>query len=316
MELRNLYYFLQLCEDGNYSLAANKLYITQQALSKSIKGLENELGAALFVKSPTGVSLTPYGKAVYPVCKEMIHHVDIGMQKIRTISPDGLVPIRLAISYQSADSLSFTLLEDFHTMHPDIPVLSDAMEDLPAEEAVLSGNADFVLSVGVPRDSGFFHYDRIRQMPLCVMVGPEHPFYEKEKLNIEDLDHMDLHCAGPQFKTYHLLSQKAKEAGIHINLIPTSGHLYSTYKNIFSMNRAIIGIYGDQEIPDFPQIRQIPFVDPGFNWDIYLCYEKDHVLSESEEIFYQYILGFSDSVNPLPPESDLRKSGLPDNNIR
>lgn len=38
MEYRNLYYFLHLCEDMNYSMAAGKLYITQQALSKSIKG--------------------------------------------------------------------------------------------------------------------------------------------------------------------------------------------------------------------------------------------------------------------------------------
>ena len=40
MEFRNLYYFLQLCEEKNYSSAAGKLYITQQALSKSIKALE------------------------------------------------------------------------------------------------------------------------------------------------------------------------------------------------------------------------------------------------------------------------------------
>lgn len=50
MELRNLVYFVQVCEDKNYSIAACKLFITQQALSKSIKTLEAELGSSLFKK--------------------------------------------------------------------------------------------------------------------------------------------------------------------------------------------------------------------------------------------------------------------------
>ena len=85
MEFLNLYYFLQLCEEKNYSSAAGKLYITQQALSKSIKALEKELGAALFTKTPQGIRLTAYGEEVYPICKDMIQHFEVGVQKIRSI---------------------------------------------------------------------------------------------------------------------------------------------------------------------------------------------------------------------------------------
>ena len=48
MELRQLQYFMQICESGSILKAANNLYITQQAVSKSIAALERELRASLF----------------------------------------------------------------------------------------------------------------------------------------------------------------------------------------------------------------------------------------------------------------------------
>ncbi len=60
MELRNLYYFLQVCDDKSFSAAATRLYITQQALSKSVKALEKELGSELFKKTGNTIRLPPY----------------------------------------------------------------------------------------------------------------------------------------------------------------------------------------------------------------------------------------------------------------
>ena len=62
MEIRNLVYFLQLFDDQNYSLAAGKLFITQQALSKSIHNMELELNVELFTKKSNGI--VPTNKAI------------------------------------------------------------------------------------------------------------------------------------------------------------------------------------------------------------------------------------------------------------
>ena len=62
MNFQQLYYFVILCESGNVTKAAEKLYITQQALSASIAKLENELSCKLFDRTPKGVALTEGGK--------------------------------------------------------------------------------------------------------------------------------------------------------------------------------------------------------------------------------------------------------------
>ena len=61
MEFRQLQHFLVVAQELNFSKAAQKSYITQQALSKSIKILEKELGVPLFERLPRGLALTEYG---------------------------------------------------------------------------------------------------------------------------------------------------------------------------------------------------------------------------------------------------------------
>lgn len=292
MELRNLYYFIQICNDRNFSIASNKLFITQQALSKSIKSLEKELGSPLFNKTSTGVSLTPYAEAIYPICKDMLSHYEAGLHKIHSISKEGNIPIRVSVSYQTIDTLSFTLIEDFMKKYPDIQVITDALPDLLAEQAILDGKADFVFSVGYPQRKNLFQSYLIRKIPLCVMVGPNHVLYHKTHLSMKDLDQLELHCAGPQFKTYHLLKEKAQQAEIDVRLIATSGHLYSTYKNIFENNRAIIGLVGTKQEPELENIHCIPFDDPDLNWDIYFNALKDYMLNEYEELFLNEVLNY------------------------
>ena len=61
MELRQLQYFLMVAQEQSFAKAAKKTYVSQQALSKSVLSLEQELGVPLFERLPHGVELTEYG---------------------------------------------------------------------------------------------------------------------------------------------------------------------------------------------------------------------------------------------------------------
>jgi DNA-binding transcriptional LysR family regulator len=64
MDLRQLRYFMAVCQAGSVAAASRALHVAQPALSRQISALEQELGAGLFVRLPRGVALTRAGEAL------------------------------------------------------------------------------------------------------------------------------------------------------------------------------------------------------------------------------------------------------------
>ena len=65
MELRHLRYFAAVAAHGSFSRAANQLHLTQPALSRQVKSLEDEIGVALIVRGQNTISLTSAGEDFY-----------------------------------------------------------------------------------------------------------------------------------------------------------------------------------------------------------------------------------------------------------
>src|SRR5436853_328388 len=64
MESRELRYFITVAEEGTFTRAASRLFMTQPALSRAVRQIERELGAALFVRTRNGVNLTVAGQVL------------------------------------------------------------------------------------------------------------------------------------------------------------------------------------------------------------------------------------------------------------
>ena len=74
MKIEVLQYFTVLAESRSISEAAQKLYIAQPSLTKSLQMFEEELGFRLFERSRGGITLTPEGKKILPQAKKMVEY--------------------------------------------------------------------------------------------------------------------------------------------------------------------------------------------------------------------------------------------------
>src|SRR5688572_16419300 len=84
--LRQLRYFAVLGEELNYRRAAERLFITQPALSTAIKQLEHQFGAALFTRNTREVALTDEGQAWLPRVQEALHGVDLAVENLVSLA--------------------------------------------------------------------------------------------------------------------------------------------------------------------------------------------------------------------------------------
>ena len=120
MELRQLRYFVAVAEEGNISRAAKKIFLTQPALSRQIKALEDEIGQCLLERQAHSIRLTPVGEALLREARELLQHADQVLERVRAAGRG----VRLRVGY--APSLAAGMLsaavENFTQAHPNARV--------------------------------------------------------------------------------------------------------------------------------------------------------------------------------------------------
>ena len=110
-----------LGEELNYRRAAERLYITQPALSTAIKQLEHNLGVMLLRRSTREVALTDIGAAWLPKVTEALHGIDSAVDDLIALSAH-YRRIRLGYLIGTGADLLFRLVRHFEAAHPEITV--------------------------------------------------------------------------------------------------------------------------------------------------------------------------------------------------
>lgn len=82
MRIEQLKYFLDICDTQSLNQSANRLFITQPALTKSIKKLEEEIGTALFIRTKTGIYLNHTGRLFKPYAENILEQYSLSLTKV------------------------------------------------------------------------------------------------------------------------------------------------------------------------------------------------------------------------------------------
>ena len=112
--------FKEVAETGNISVAAKNLYISQSAVSQSVKQLETALQALLFARSPRGVSLISEGQMLYQYVRSALGLLATGEDKLSQAQQLLLGTLVIGASDTVTSQFLVPYLDDFHRLHPGI----------------------------------------------------------------------------------------------------------------------------------------------------------------------------------------------------
>jgi DNA-binding transcriptional LysR family regulator len=198
MELRHLRYLVAVAENLNFRRAAERLRVSQTALTIQIQDLEAELGVRLLDRDTRGVhGLTAPGKEFVAEAIQILQQADRAVARMKEVAQGGAG--RLVIGNIAALSAGFTgpALERFSTRYPqvDVTLASIAMVDHP--EALAAGQIDIGFSMG-PREPfpKSIRQKTVLSSPLRVVLGPTHPLARREELSLRELGANTLLCLG------------------------------------------------------------------------------------------------------------------------
>lgn len=176
MRLRQLQEFVAVAESGSVRAAARHLGVTQPALSKSIRQLELEVDAPLFVRSAVGVTPTPFGNAFLPRARLVMAELQRIGEDLRALrGADGGV-LRLAVAPSACATLVPRALRELRRQRPAAEVLIvDGL--FPSGVSLLrSGSIDLFVGPLHPGEEGRdLHVERLCTNPISVACRPGHP---------------------------------------------------------------------------------------------------------------------------------------------
>lgn len=119
----NLYkVFYNVATEGNITKAAEKLYISQPAVTKSIRQLENSLGGALFIRTKKGVMLTEEGKVLLEYVKNILEEAKNAQNKFNSLVQLEEGKIHIGASATVSKHFLMPYLEEFHRQYPNIDI--------------------------------------------------------------------------------------------------------------------------------------------------------------------------------------------------
>lgn len=146
---------IQVADSGSIRAAARDLHLSQSALTKALRELEEDVGAALLSRSYRGVELTPAGQALLMRARLSRAVLDQARQEIEVLKGGAGVRVAVAMTPLVAVAVMSKAFKDFERLAPDAEI--SLFEGLPsvAIPALMNGSIDFALVVADPQDLPF-----------------------------------------------------------------------------------------------------------------------------------------------------------------
>lgn len=117
-------YFVTVAEELHFGRAATRLHMSQPPLSRAVKQLEAEIGALLFARSPTGVTLTPVGTVLLDEARALLGHAD--RVRVRVSAAAGAATITIGILGDGTESASNAASHTSKTGEHSLATTADA----------------------------------------------------------------------------------------------------------------------------------------------------------------------------------------------
>lgn len=186
MTLDQLRYFLAISQCRSFTLAADHLYISQPALSKSIATLERELGVRLITRNTKTVSLTPAGEEFSKSCQLMLKTFQDGVNKMSSMNGAISGRVTVGLSNQYVDNFVVDILRGVRNTYPLIQLEIHFFPPNGLLRAIDNHSIDIIFASDTPR-SGQLKCRLLKRYRNCILLPDNHPLAGRSELSFEEV---------------------------------------------------------------------------------------------------------------------------------
>jgi len=242
LSLHKLEIFLAVAQEGKISRAAERLFMTQAAVSQHIHDLEASLGVALFSRHSQGVILTAAGETLLGYAKNIVWTIAAAENAVTQVKnlKDGKLEIGLT---PAAASLLFPdWLRGLHEQFPAIKVSAQTNITPALEQALLEKQIDLAFVEGEIQYASRLHVVELLETQILVAVGADHPLGNQNAISIRELVEQPYLSRQGSSHTHSWMMELFARFGLKPNIV-------AEFDNPYAIQRAIVQGMGVSLMP-------------------------------------------------------------------
>lgn len=230
MDTQDLNIFIAVAECGSFSEAAEKVYLSQPAVSKRISNLENQLDTRLFDRISRQVFLTEAGKILLPKAKSVLQEIESTKQLLHSLRGEISGKLSIAISHHLGLHRLPPILKTFSEAFPEVDLDVSFNDSEKAYEGVLHGSFELAVNTLAPST-----VDKVNEIYLWTdkmkfVCTKNHPLADIPSPTLEDL--AKHRCLIPDTTTFtgRLLEQAFVKQSLQLKPIMSTNFLQTLGK--------------------------------------------------------------------------------------
>ena len=224
MQLKVIESFVYLFQERNISKASEKLYISQQGLSRQIQALESELGVVLFNRSNSGVEPTAVCKLLYSHYKKMYDEYLCTMSTLNDYKKKISNSYSVAFAYGVTNSLSSDFMFDYQKQHPKVNLEIEEWSQATCIQKLIKGELDAAFLV-TPLDNKLIKCTSLIEGEMNIAVHKSHPLaVGNAPIDFKCLDGENLITGVPENAVRGIMDYFCLKTGIHLRVLISSSN--------------------------------------------------------------------------------------------
>lgn len=282
MEIQQLYYYMELCKQKNFTEAGYACNMTQGALSKQIRKLENELGITLIRRNTRKIELSKEGEIFLSYAKKMTGTYEEMLKNVQKNQEIKIGCMPVLAPYHFA-----RLVADFRKEYPDIKLVID--ERIASEIQENSDRYDFlILRENMMEDQKKFRFFPLYDDKLCAVLYEKHPLYGRDRLQLKELKDDVFIFPERGSGSYEVFYKSCEKAGFEPKIafeFPQANTIMSFVSEGVGVTITFSTVYREAKCAG---VKMIPLEDE-LHSVISLFYRKNKPLDYAKKQFLNYV---------------------------
>lgn len=237
MDIRELRYFVAVVRHNGFGRATEALHVTQPAISRGIKQLEEELGQPLLVREPKGVRLTAEGVILLRHAKLILQQVSNLHNELRDANSTVTGTLRVGVPPVVGSTYFVDVITAFRDEYPLVELQIAEFGTNQMEKALLEGFVEIAAAM-LPLDAQQFEIQRFAADRLVLVIERQHSLAQKRSIRMPELAEEAFVLLTEDFRITDLILSACRLHGFEPKIAGRSGHL----ELVMAMVRAGMGV--------------------------------------------------------------------------